>query len=407
MKAGAALLLAIVAAAACQGGQNAGTSPEILIAGDMPITSFRSELIWDQAVGYAIRHQPTIEGYRLGYWSLDDSLGADVSQLRARENIKRVIADRHVLGMVGPFSSFLAKVEMPEANVAHLAMVSPSTTSSCLTVAERPCSPTASALRPTGSNNFFRIAPRDPLQGKAMAAYAASQLGRKRVAAFNEFGADGRLYVKELSNELAKFGAAVVYQQDVAENTDDFSAFLGHARDLRADTVYAVAGADACKAAAQMVGLLPGAVFLGQDGMTLDPDCIGNLGQARTEVWATLSAVDPQKSGDPAVARTVVAYMKAYPFKFDASGYTPYVFAAYDCARIVIEAIGRAIRNNHGAFPSRDQVVAALTQPPEYIGLTGKYSFDSNGDALRPMMSIYKVDAGQWKFVQVSDISSS
>jgi branched-chain amino acid transport system substrate-binding protein len=406
MKAAASFLLLIVAGA-CQSGQNPSSPAEILIATDMPITSnVNSEVMLEQAVDYAIHEQPTIEGYRLGYWSVDDSLGGAMSQLRARENATRIIADRRVLGIVGPLSSFLAKVEMPEANVAQLAMVSPTTTTSCLTVADRPCTPTASALRPTGSNNFFRISPRDPEQGRAVADYAASHLGLRRAAAYNTIGPEGALYVKEFDLEFRKLGGAVVFQGDLPDTTTDFTAFLGRARDTGANAIFAVDGENACKAGAQMSRLIPGAVLLGTDNFTLDPACIGDLGPTPPQVFASEGAVDPQMSTEPAVKKTVAAYLKVHPFQF--RGYLgPYVFAAYDCARILIEAIRRAIRSNSGAFPGRAQVVAALTQPPEFVGLTGKYSFDKNGDALRPMMSIYKVDAGQWKFVQLSDLSSS
>ena len=37
-----------------------------------------------------------------------------------------------------------------------------------------------------------------------------------------------------------------------------------------------------------------------------------------------------------------------------------YRFAAFDCARILIDAIGRAIRQNGGGIPTRTQVVDAI-----------------------------------------------
>ena len=88
----------------------------------------------EQAIGFAIRQQPNVEGYKLAYWSLDNALGAEQSQLRGRENVRRTIADPRVLGMIGPNSSFVAWVELPVANVAGLAMLSPSTTNYCLTL---------------------------------------------------------------------------------------------------------------------------------------------------------------------------------------------------------------------------------------------------------------------------------
>ena len=39
----------------------------------------------------------------------------------------------------------------------------------------------------------------------------------------------------------------------------------------------------------------------------------------------------------------------------------------------------------------------------QFAGLTGTYSFDSNGDAVTPMMSIYQVENGQWVYKQRID----
>ena len=402
MRALTALLLFGLAAVACQGAENATSRPDIIIASDLPTSAYNSADIvaLEQAIGFAIRQQPTIEGYKLAYWSLDDALGAQHSQVRARANVRRMVANPSVLGIVGPHSSFIGAVEIPEANSAHLAMVSPTTTSSCLTVAERPCSPTAASLRPSGSNNYFRIAPRDPLQGKAMADFAAAKLGLRRVAAFNESGSEGSLYVKEFAKEFGVHGGVLVYEQTYDDTPDDFSAFLIQAKARGADAIYAVADVsqNTCKAAAQMNGVMPGAIFLAMDGITLDDDCITDLGSSPPDVWATYGYVDPTTKADPRVKKQVAEYRKAYPKTSDIGAY---VFAAYDCSRLLIDAIRRAISANGGKLPSRAQVVSALAQTQNFVGVTGTYSFDENGDALSPMMSIYRVHDGRWEFVQV------
>lgn len=407
MRALTVLLLFCLAAVACQGAASATSRPDIIIASDLPTSSFEPAgiLALEQAIGFAIRQQPTIEGYKLAYWSLDSALGAQHSQLRGRANVRRMIANPSVLGMVGPHSSFIAAVEMPEANSAHLAMVSPTTTGSCLTVAERPCSPTAASLRPSGSNNYFRITPRDPLQGKAMANYASTKLGLRRVAAFNEFGPEGSLYINEFAKEFALYGGTLVYQQAYEDTPDNFSAFLIQAKARGADAIYAVAQVDqnACKAAAQMNGLMPGAVFLATDGITLNDDCMADLGPSPPGVWATYGYVDPTTNADPVVVKQVAEYRKAYP---KASDVGPFSFAAYDSARILIDAISRAIKANGGKLPSRTQVVAALAETNNFVGLTGTYSFDKNGDALSPMMSVYRVHDGHWEFVKVHKFGS-
>ena len=394
-KAIAASVLILLAAVSCEQAAAQDQRPEIVIASDFPTSAFRTPLAMEQAIGFAIKHQTSIKSFRLRYWPLDDSLGAEQSQLRGRENARRIVADSSVLGVIGPFSSFVGQVQIPVDNEAHLAMVSPTTTNSCLTVAQRVCLTTAASLRPTQPNNFFRIAPRDPLQGKAMAAFAATKVGLTKVAAFNEFGAEGTLYLKEFADEFHKRGGTVVYQQDpLNDQTVDFSEFLSQAKAHGAEAVYAIADEDhrACRAAVQMSVIMPGAKFLGVDGISLEADCIKEFGDSPAAVWATYPAVDPRTSTDQVVKQQVEAFDQAFP---GAANMYPYTFAAYDCARILIEAIRIAIAASEGGVPRRDQVVRALAAN-NFVGVTGAYSFDQNGDAQHPMMSMYTVKGGAW-----------
>ncbi len=213
----------------------------------------------------------------------------------------------------------------------------------------------------------------------------------------------------EFADGLKKYGGELVYQAEMSEDNGNFSEFLARAKALGADAVYAVGGQDppnnmhACDAAAQMAEVMPDAYFLATDAITLDRNCIRPFGPATTKVFATLSAVYAGNSADAGVRKIVNAFLNTHPINIEDT-YSVYTFAGYDAARILVEAIRRAIVINGGHFPRRDQVVTALMQPPDFVGLTGVYSFDANGDALNPMMSIYRVDSGQWKFVQVYNV---
>jgi ABC-type branched-subunit amino acid transport system substrate-binding protein len=107
---------------------------------------------------------------------------------------------------------------------------------------------------------------------------------------------------------------------------------------------------------------------------------------------------DPTHSDDPSAKSRVATFQKAYP---KATAF--YTFAAYDCARILIEAIARAVQGNHGAIPTRAQVVAAVARTNEFKGVTGTYSFDANGDAQNPPMSIFEVRDANWVYLRKID----
>jgi ABC-type branched-subunit amino acid transport system substrate-binding protein len=68
--------------------------------------------------------------------------------------------------------------------------------------------------------------------------------------------------------------------------------------------------------------------------------------------------------------------------------------------------IERAIELKGGNLPNRRDVLDAM-QTITYVGLTGTYSFDHNGDALSPLMSIYQVHNGKWEYLQKLDATAA
>src|SRR5258708_34084706 len=98
--------------------------------------------------------------------------------------------------MIGPFDAGVARKEIPIANEAGLAMISPATRSPCLTRnvfmpanlnparTEIGCKmaglPPPTDLRPANANNFFRLSATDDPQGEAASDYALNPLHNMR-----------------------------------------------------------------------------------------------------------------------------------------------------------------------------------------------------------------------------------
>ena len=413
MKARALALITLVGivATACQGGSQAGTAAlrnaQIVIASDLPVGAYvRDVLPLQHAIQLAVDQQGTIAGFTLGYQPFDDSLAATAQEMKGIQNVKQMRDDSRVLGMIGPYTSNVVPAEIRLSSAVPLAMLSPSNTNVCNTISAPYCDPQPATLRAAGtSNNYFRLAPPDFVQGRAMARFAFSHLQVKRVAAFNEWDnpAEGDLIVDSFKRELEKLGGVLVLWQERALGTPrDFTDFLRKAEAMGADAVYAVsAGDNICGIRPQMKTLLPGAAFLATDGIGVnDPACIDDAKGNADGTVATFSDVDPTHSKDLATQGVVNAYLRAYPNTTDIPIYT---FAAYDCARILIEAIKRAIQAGNGTLPSRAQVVSEIARGQFPGGVTGTYSFDANGDAVAPLMSIYKIENGHWVYGQQID----
>src|SRR3982074_3541966 len=117
----------------------------------------------------------------------------DVSQgihdpAKGAKNVQLLVEDARVLAMVGPLYDSVAKSELPVANPVRLAMVSPGTTSECLTQ-EPPdghCQGLSARLRPSGPNNFFRVVTTQLVEGAAGADLAFKVLGKKRAFVIND-----------------------------------------------------------------------------------------------------------------------------------------------------------------------------------------------------------------------------
>jgi branched-chain amino acid transport system substrate-binding protein len=407
------LLLIVLApvATACQTGPPSPSGDEIVIGSDLP-TSAAPDLSvpMQRAIELAVSGQSRIAGFKLVYRPFDDSLGSASSEAMGVHNVRRMIADPRVLGMIGPANSNTVYAEIPVANASSLVMLSPSATNICVTLPAPYCSPQPAALRTSGPINYFRIAPPDSVQGRAMARFAAGTLNVRRVAAFNEYTNAGDLILDSFTDELIRAGGALVLRRNLAHVTTDFGAFLADAKAANAQAIYAVSGSGkdhVCAAAAQAASTFPGgAYFLVTDASAGNDSCIKDAVGNAEGMLGTVPDVDPTQSSDPVAKAAVEAYQKANPHT-DPSVFGPetYLFAAYDCARLLIDAISRAIRANGGVIPTKRQVLDAVAQTQGFDGVTGTFSFDTKGDAISPLMSVYKVVGGKWVFVERIDAS--
>jgi branched-chain amino acid transport system substrate-binding protein len=401
----ASLIVLVCLSSACQTGAVSPEGPYIVIASDTPISgsdgAYAAPLV--QAIQLAITQHPKMGRFKVVYEPMDDA-PALLAPVKGVQNVKRMIADPRVLGVVGPYLSSSAFDQIEVSNSASLAIVSPSNTNWCLTRPHPLCETQPAALRVTGINNFFRITAPDSIQGRSMARFARNTLQIKRAAAFTLRGVFEDVTLSGFADEFKRDGGDLVYSANLPENTTSFLNFLQTARSLGAESIYAATEQDVCQVRAQMSGIFPkDAYLLGMDNLEESSDCIQNAGPNADGMVATVSVADLAGSNDPAVNQFLDAYRKTYPHT---KTLDPYAFAAYDCALILIDAIAQAVTASGGAFPTRPQVVNQIAVS-QFHGLAGTYSFDPNGDAISPLMAVYQVKGGQWVYLQQIDASPS
>jgi branched-chain amino acid transport system substrate-binding protein len=415
---------------ACSGGDNgASAAKTIRLAVDLPLTGAegRAGMTTLNGIRFFVQRHPTLDGFRIALDVRDDSSGAKRDTSRAVQNLRGFIADPNVLAMIGPLSSDVARAQIPIANTAHLALVSPATSSRCLT--KEPFLPTAlnplrtpiscnaaglpspTDLRPAGPNNYFRLAATDELQGPAAADYARKQLRLMRVAVLSDREAYGQALAYSFTARFNKLGGTVVARQELDPSMSaELTAFMERAKNGGAQGVYfgGTALNHSCAASREMARVFQvvSTPFLGGDGIALDPACIRDAGPNAIDIYATVPAVDARQidSAQPTV--------KAFTAQFGGLGdFGPYTIAAYDATGVVYDALHRAIRAAQGFMPARESVVRELAATTAFSGVTGTFGFDMDGDSTLRLLSLFKpagTDARDaWSWVQTVDYSTA
>jgi branched-chain amino acid transport system substrate-binding protein len=380
-------------AAACQGGPTGPAPlPEIEIASELPATQIDPDARYaEMAVRFAVAGHPRLGNkFRLKFAPYDDALAANSDERVGIQNVKKMVNDHLVLGFVGPWTSDLAAAEIPIASQADLAMVSPSTTRDCLTISSPTC---PAGFLPPAHSTFFRISPRDSLQGTAMADFAFGSLKATRVAILQDLSPYGELLASHFRREWTALGGTIVVSAAYPAKTGDFSAFLKDAHKGGAEAVYVPTDSTSsgfCAARAQMKG-----IFAPADAYFLLSDSISGQGCID---WAGDNADDHMISSLAEGPALNAAALSKY-----AGPVASYTFEAYDCALILIDAIERAIAAAGGAIPTRPEVLRAVAATQGYKGVTGTWAFDAHGDANAPSLSLFQVqNAGPkpaWKLL--------
>ena len=427
---GAAAGLCLVLATACSGGSPGGPRSSIDIGVDLPLTGPEARAAQPALNGiqfFFARH-PSVDGYTVVLTPTDDARGEAANPDLGLGDIQRFIADQRLLAVLGPFDASVARREIPAANAAGLALVSPATSSPCLTrdvyvpPALNPAGtavtckeaglPTASALRPTHLNDYFRLTTTDDLQGPAAADYATKTLHLVRVGVLSDHEAYGQALADSFTARLQRLGGTVVGHLDLnpAASTDT-TAWLKQMKAAGAQAIY-FGGATSGKgcsirsAMRDVFGAGEAAPFLGGDGIADDPACVTAAGSNSPGIFATVPIVDAATASG--AASVISAFKAAYR---NARDYGPYTVVAYDAAAVLYAALDRAIRAAGGQVPPRGNVVSQLTVTAGFAGATGPIGFDAAGDTTHRVVSIYEPAGSDpalpWRFVQAIDYSAA
>jgi branched-chain amino acid transport system substrate-binding protein len=232
------------------------------------------------------RHGYRAGRFRVGLQVCDDAQARDVlfSEQTCTANARAFVADRSVIGVVGPYASGCAVSEIPMLNGAPggaVAVVSPTNTLVGLTRKNRETAPgEPAAFYPSGRRNYARVIPADDVQAAAD-AILARRLGVGRAFVLEDGGDYGAALASQFIRTARRLGIAVVGRGSFDVGATSYAGLAATIARTRPDGVF-LAGASNGNAVTLLRDLrsrLGRAVrFVAPDGF--DPDTAALAGAA-------------------------------------------------------------------------------------------------------------------------------
>jgi len=341
-----------------------------------------------------------VAGYKIELVFLDDAsptTGSWDGTIEAN-NARKAIADDQCLVYFGTYNSGAAKISMPLTNEAGMAQITPANSYPGLTKpGYAPGEP--GIYRPTGKVNYFRTFGADDFQGASGAAWAKS-LGFKKVYILDDRQLYGKGIADVFEKSAKKIGLDVAAHDGVESINIDFRALLTKVRASGADLIYfgGLVDSGGPQIAQQMDALgmfSAGVKMLSDDAMYSDavpaavsPDVLnGNL-------YVTFAS--------PALDQlpTIVGknFFKNYKSTYGADpiGWSIY---AYNGMLVILDSIKRAAPKLDKATTveaKRAAVLDAMRATRDLDGVSGKITFDANGDPTTYLMSGFLFKDGKY-----------
>jgi branched-chain amino acid transport system substrate-binding protein len=338
--------------------------------------------------------------YTINYLDLDDATAAAGAWTPEQEinNANQARRDPDVMAYIGTYNSGAAKISMPILNRANLLMISPANTSPGLTKPNMGERDEPKRYRPTGQVTYVRVVATDDLQGPAAAEWAKS-MGVRKVYILDDNEVYGKGVADLFEVHARKIGLEVLGRESIDAKAQEFGALMTKIRRKGPDLIY-FGGTTQSKAGQIAKDMVKAGMttckMMGPDGC-YEQAMIASAGADTLEgrFYATFCGLTPEQLTEtPEGRKFIEAYRTAYG-REPSEAYTLY---GYECGRIALEAIRLAGKKDRAA------ICAAGRSIKDFPGVTGRFSFDENGDTTLKDLSGVVVRGGKFVFEKTLSI---
>lgn len=385
------------------GGGGGGGGQTVKIVSDLPLqgsAAGQTETMVNAINLYLEQIGNKAGDFTIEYESFDDSTAAKGAwdEATCAANARQFVEDETILGVVGTFNSGCAKIEVPIANEATLAYVSPANTAVGLTH-EGPGSEPGEPEKyyPTGERNYTRVVASDDFQGQVDASYMKDVLGVTSVYILDDKDAYGKGVADAFEIAANEIGLEVAGHTGWDANAQDYKALMTQIKATGADGIFIGGisdfnGGRVVKDKVAVVGDNEEVKLLVSDGFVVD----SLFDEAGADVLAGTYGSAPVLNPED-LSGAGKEFIDAYTEQFG----PPEVYTAYAAAatQVLLDAISRS-------DGTREDVVAKMFETNIEDGIVGPMSFNENGDPEKGLISIFQAEASgpPWKFVEAKEL---
>ncbi len=318
-----------------------------------------------QAVRFAVKEinkQGGLLGKKLTLLEYDNHSIPIHSKIMAKRAIKA-----NVVAVIGSAWSSLSLAIAPVLQNRGVPMVSPASTNPKLTKI---------------GDYIYRVCFTDAFQGKILAQFARRDLQAKTVIIFTDISSDYSLGFSRIFREqFKKMHGKILLELEYKHQQDDFRALLKQAKRTKPDILFTSGHAESglILKQAQQIGI--SAVMIGGDGW----EARDFLVEGGLELKHGYFTTHWSEKVENELSRKFVTNYRKYNELNAISA------LAYDAVRVLAEAIRKA------GSPDRSKIREALAQIKDFHGVTGRITFDENGDPVKSIV-IKQIRNGQVQY---------
>jgi branched-chain amino acid transport system substrate-binding protein len=331
--------------------------------------------------------------YTIEFEAFDDSTAAKGAwdEATCAANARQYVEDESIIGVIGTFNSGCAKIEVPIANEAGLAYVSPANTATGLTH-EGPGAEEGEPDKyyPTGTRNYARVVTSDDVQGEIDANYMMNELGITSVFILDDKDAYGKGVADAFEIAANEIGLEVAGHEGWDANAQNYRALMTTVKESGADGIFiggisCFNGGQLIKDKVAVVGDNEAVPTVVSDGF-VQVSLFEEAGEENAEgLYGSAPTLNPED---------LPGAGKEFNAKVEEQFGPPEVYTAYAVA--ALQMILSALEASDG---TRESVTENLLSA-QADTVVGPIQFDENGDPAEKFESIFQARSGAWEFIE-------